>query len=82
LSPPPLGSRESEDGKFSRIVDWYLAYRPKLNVNIDQPIWEVSLITRLFNYVRKESIEEPIQIESTAGENLANVKQRERDRAS
>jgi endoribonuclease Dicer len=82
LSPPPLGSRESEDGKFSRIVDWYLAYRPKLNVNIDQPIWEVSLITRLFNYVRKESIEEPIQIESTAGENLANVKQRERDLAS
>jgi len=59
LSPPPEGSRESENGKYSRIIDWYLSYRPKLSVNLDQPIWEVTLITRLFNYVRKESIEEP-----------------------
>lgn len=64
LSPPPEGSRESEGGKFSRIVDWYLAYRPKLNVKVDQPIWEVTLITRLFNYVRKESIEDPVHLES------------------
>jgi hypothetical protein len=59
LSPPPEGSRESDAGKYSRIIDWYLSYRPKLSVNFDQPIWEVTLITRLFNYVRKESIEEP-----------------------
>jgi endoribonuclease Dicer len=59
LSPPPQGSRESENGKYSRVIDWYLSYRPKLAVAPDQPLWEVTLITRLFNYVRKESIEEP-----------------------
>ena len=57
LSTPPKGSRESENGKYPRIIDWYLSYRPKLFVNLDQPIWEVTLITRLFNYVRKESVE-------------------------
>ena len=62
-SPPPPGSRESDSGKYSRIIDWYLSYRPKLNVNLDQPIWEATLITRLFNYVRKESIEEPQHVE-------------------
>lgn len=60
LSPPPVGSRESENGKYSRIIDWYLSYRPKLSVNPDQPIWEVTPITRLFNYVRKASIDEPV----------------------
>ena len=59
LSPPPEGSRESDNGKFSRILDWYISYRPKLSVSLDQPIWQVTLITRLFNYVRKESIEDP-----------------------
>jgi endoribonuclease Dicer len=66
LSPPPEGSRESDDGKFARIIDWYLAYRPKLNVNLEQPIWEVTLITRLFNYVRRESIEDPYFPEGTS----------------
>jgi endoribonuclease Dicer len=66
LSPPPEGSRESDKGKFSRILDWYLSYRPKLSVNLDQPIWEVTLITRLFNYVRKESIEDPFYTDGTS----------------
>jgi endoribonuclease Dicer len=70
LSPPPEGSRESDAGKYSRIIDWYLSYRPKLSVNLDQPIWEVTLITRLFNYVRKESIEEPVVVE---GSHLAKL---------
>ena len=64
LSAPPKGSRESDGGKFSRILDWYLSYRPKLSVKVDQPIWQVTLISRLFNYVRKDSIEEPLKLES------------------
>jgi endoribonuclease Dicer len=72
LSPPPEGSRESDKGKFSRIIDWYLSYRPKLSVNLDQPIWEVTLITRLFNYVRKESIEDPFYTDGTSFTNNAN----------
>jgi endoribonuclease Dicer len=60
VSQPPEGSRESDNGKFSRIIDWYLSYRPKLNVPLDQPVWEVTLITRLFNYVRKEAVDEVI----------------------
>ena len=71
LSPPPEGSRESDKGKFSRIIDWYLSYRPKLSVNLDQPIWEVTLITRLFNYVRKESIEDPFYTDGTSFTNNA-----------
>lgn len=59
LSPPPDGSRESYGGKYSRIIDWYLSYRPKLSVNLEQPIWEATLVTRLFNYVRKQSTEDP-----------------------
>jgi endoribonuclease Dicer len=65
LSSPPIGSRESDNGKYSRIIDWYLSYRPKLSVDLDQPIWEVILITRLFNYVRKKSIDEPVFPECT-----------------
>jgi len=64
LSAPPEGSRESDGGKFSRILDWYLSYRPKLSVKVDQPIWQVTLISRLFNYVRKDSIEAPLKLES------------------
>jgi endoribonuclease Dicer len=75
LSPPPEGSRESDDGKFARILDWYLAYRPKLNVNLEQPIWEVTLITRLFNYVRKESIEDPYFPEGTISSDEVNSSQ-------
>jgi hypothetical protein len=75
LSPPPDGSRESDDGKFARIIDWYLAYRPKLNVNLDQPIWEVTLITRLFNYVRKVSIEDPYFPEGTLSGDQINSSQ-------
>jgi len=63
LSSPPDGSRESDGGRFARILDWYRSYRPKLNVKPDQPIWEVTLITRLFNYVRKESFEESVPAE-------------------
>jgi hypothetical protein len=82
LSTPPEGSRESDKGKFSRIIDWYLSYRPKLSVNLDQPIWEVTLITRLFNYVRKESIEDQLYIECILSQDNANKQQKPGDLVS
>lgn len=82
LSTPPEGSRESDKGKFTRIIDWYLSYRPKLSVNLDQPIWEVTLITRLFNYVRKESIEDQLYIECILSQDNANKQRKQGDRVS